>query len=129
MTLKEIDKQINELNNKRRELEKQEREKFKEQAKVNIGRCFIINNKKYAKVIDIPKEEYTMTSVRFNEYQYPAIYLDETEDVPFYYDNLFSGAWGIGNDFFDTYKEITQEEFNMEFDRVMQKFKNNICGK
>lgn len=138
MTIKEIDRQIQELKNQRYELEKQEREEFKKEAIKNVGRCFIAEGQ-YVKVIGIPQEEYDrIGECHFNQYQYPALFIGvntktfktKLEDiVPFYEDTLFSGAWGVGNNIFNKeYKEITQEEFNAKFDIVLREFKRKICG-
>lgn len=131
MTLKEIDKQIQELKNQRYELEKQEREEFKKKAVENVGRCFITCGK-YAKVIDIPQEKLdNHFHIHFNEYQYPAIFIgrEYPDDlIPFYSDYLFSRGWSNAPCLVEKYKEITQEEFNAEFDRVLKEFRNKICG-
>lgn len=136
MTIKEIDKQIQELKNQRYEIEKQEREEFKKEAIKNVGRCFIAEGQ-YVKVIGIPKEEYdSVGRCIFNQYQYPALYIGVNTKpfeinfnniVPFYTDTLFSGAWGVGHNILEKeYKEITQEEFNAEFERVLQQFKRKV---
>lgn len=125
MTVKEIDSQILKLKNQRFELEKKEREEFKEKAKVNIGRCFKVGNA-FAKVIDVPQEVVTMTGVHFNEYQYPALYIDDSE-IPFHKDTLFSGAWGVGHNIIGTiYEEITPEEFAAEFEKKVQKMREDF---
>lgn len=122
MTIKEIDNKILELKAERRKLENEERENFLELAKSNVGRCFKVNNT-FVKVLDVPQVEQTMTGVNFNQYQYPAIWLDDEEDIPFFIDTLFSGAWGIGHHPTRTeYKEISKEEFNAEFDRRVAEF-------
>lgn len=127
MTIKEINKQIHELERQRRELEKKEIEEFKLEAVNNVGRCFIINGK-YAKVIDIPQEEWDMSgNWHYNKYQYPALYLSD-ELVPFYEDTLFSGAWGVGNNILNDYTEITPEEFEVEFEKKLNKFRNKILN-
>lgn len=127
MTIKEINKQIHELECQRRELEKKEIEEFKLEAVNNVGRCFIINGK-YAKVIDIPQEEWDMSgNCHYNKYQYPALYLSD-ELVPFYEDTLFSGAWGVGNNILNDYTEITPEEFEIEFEKKLNKFRNKILN-
>ena len=127
MTIKEINKQIHELERQRRELEKKEIEEFKLEAVNNVGRCFIINGK-YAKVIDIPQEEWDMSgNCHYNKYQYPALYLSD-ELVPFYEDTLFSGAWGVGNNILNDYTEITPEEFEIEFEKKLNKFRNKILN-
>lgn len=130
-TIKEIDKQIQELKEERRKLQGKEDEKFLEEARKNIGRCFLVNDRIYVKVIDVPKKEYTLTHVEFNQYQYPAIYINDSDrkDVePFYYDTLFSGAWGVGIEHLNTYKEISKEEFDSEFDRKMKEFTDYVKG-
>lgn len=131
MTIKEIDAKISELKQERRKLEKEEREKFKEEARKNIGRCFKINKKVFAKVIDIPQEKSTKFEIEFNPYQYPAIFLHNTEtiydwDIPIYVDTLFSGAWGIGHNLPGTiYEEITLEEFNKELEKCFEEIRNH----
>lgn len=127
MNIKEINKQIHELERQRRELEKKEIEEFKLEAVNNVGRCFIINGK-YAKVIDIPQEEWDMSgNWHYNKYQYPALYLSD-EFVPFYEDTLFSGAWGVGNNILNDYTEISPEEFEIEFEKKLNEFRNKILN-
>lgn len=128
MTIEELDIQIAELQHQRRELEKEEREAFLKSAQDNVGRCFIINDTTYVKVIDVPQVKQTMTSTEFNRYQYPAIYIT-TEEIPFEIDALFSGAWDEGYVYPKTrFKEITQEEFNTRFDEAIKEFSNRIKG-
>ena len=131
-TIKEIDKQIHELNEERRKLQDKDDEEFLKEAQKNIGRCFIINDKIYAKVIGVPKRENTRTSVILNRYQYPAIYInnsDRNDAEPFYFDTLFSGAWGVGcGDFLHKYKEISKEEFDAELDRKVKEFTDYVKG-
>ena len=127
MTIEELDIQIAELQHQRRELEKEEREAFLKSAQDNVGRCFIINDTTYVKVIDVPQVKQTMTSTGFNRYQYPAIYIT-TEEIPFEIDALFSGAWGEGYVYPNRFKEITQEEFNTRFDEAIKEFSNRIKG-
>lgn len=124
MTIKEIDAQITELRRKRRDLELQERNEFLTNAQTNMGRCFRAGNE-YVKVIGVPKVEQCITGEIFNQYQYPAIYLTQDE-VPFVIDTLFSAAWGVGHDMPHNYKEITQEEFNIEFDKTLKEFSDRI---
>ena len=126
MTLKEIDDKILELKQRRHELEKLERKEFQKNAQKNVGRCFKINGCKYAKVIDVPQEQWTRTHYIFNEYQYPALFLTN-DTIPFEEDTLFSGAWGVGNnDPWTTYEEITQEEFAEEFEIRIQKLREKF---
>ncbi len=123
MTLKEIDDKILELKQLRKELEKQRRKEFQENAQKNVGRCFKINGREYAKVIDVPQEEWTKTHYTFNEFQYPAVFLTD-ETIPFEESTLFSGAWGVGtNTPWETYEEITTEEFEAEFEKRVNKLR------
>lgn len=125
MTIEEIDRQISALKQQRNELEKKKREIFLESAQANVGRCFIVNDATYVKVLDVPQVEWTMTGSDFNQYQYPAIYITQDE-VPFEFKTFFSGAWGEEYDSFNHYKEITQEEFNAKFDEVIKEFSNKV---
>lgn len=124
MTIKEIDAQITELRRKRLALELQERNEFLKNAQTNVGRCFRVGNE-YVKVLGVPKVEQCITGESFNQYQYPAIYLTKDE-VPFAIDTLFSAAWDVGYDMQHDYKEITQEEFNIEFDKALKEFSDRI---
>ena len=63
MTLQEIDKKISELQILRKSIEKMEIRKFQEEAKKNVGRCFILNGN-YLRIVDIPPVSNTI---------YPAI--------------------------------------------------------
>lgn len=129
MTIKEIDQKIAELRQERNKLEAEDREKFFEVAKNNIGRCFKVDGV-FVKVIDVPVVEETKTGTRCNEYQYPALWLDDDDVIPFYSITLFSGAWGVGHDVFNNnYEEISKEEFNAEFDRRIAEFVKKIKDK
>ena len=128
MTINEIDKQITELRNLRYEEEKKEIAEFKEKAKTNVGRCFLINGSQYVKVIDIPQEEHTMTGFTFNQYQYPALFLGNRKH-PLRFDTLFSAAWGDGYECRGIeYKEISKEEFQIKFDEILDAFRNIITN-
>ena len=75
MTLQEVDKKISELQILRKSIEKMEIRKFQEEAKKNVGRCFILNGN-YLRIVDIPREQYDLSGhCHFNPYQYPALYL------------------------------------------------------
>lgn len=136
--LREIDNQIQELRHKRHELEKQDIMDFKEKAQANVGRCFLINGRIYAKVVGIPQETHTVTGISFNRYQYQAIYLGYNDRLsmykvkpilPFYEDTLHSNAWETGTDILDTkYEEITPEEFNAEFEKRLQDFRERVAA-
>lgn len=129
-----ISKQINELQNKQHELWKQCDDEFLEQAKSNAGRCFY-NTKTnvYVKIIDVPQREYDGTYSHVNRYQYPAIFVGKDEYdiddiIPFYMDTLFSGAWGEGYYPNNPYKEISKEEFDKQFVKVIEQFKEDVIS-
>ena len=134
MTLKEIDDEIYRLKQLRKVECDKEISELKEAAKKNVGRCFKVNGV-YAKVVGIPTEEYSMTGTDFNPYQYPALFLYDycyeefPYDMPFAFDALFSAAWGDGRDAADRkYEEITKEEFNEEFKKRIQEFREKVTG-
>lgn len=128
MTIREIDAQITKLQDLRYAVEKKEILEFKEKAKENVGRCFLINGLTYVKIIDIPKEKHTKTGITFNEYQYPALFL-RNGSLPFELGTLFSAAFGVGTNLLGTdYKEISKEEFKIEFEKRIKDFRNGIIG-
>lgn len=142
MDIKEINKEILRLENIKRALEKKEIDNFKEKAKLNIGRCFIVNGE-YVMIIDIPKEKQGKTGeYHFNPYQYPALYLGnnpnikffneelDTDIIPFYYGTVFSDIVGEAHSHSHRiYKEITKEEYYFKFNEIIEKFKNDIKEK
>lgn len=129
MTRDEIENEMWRLRCLLRDIEKEETSAFKEKAKQNVGRCFVIDGR-MCKVIDIPQEEYDKTGhMHFNRYQYPALYLGYEEDlpsvVPFYYDTVFSGIWGDGCRLFNKdVREISKEEFAAEFKNRLTEFES-----
>lgn len=135
----EIDEQIQELRNKRDELEKNDIATFKEQAQANVGRCFR-NGNHYVKIIGIPQEINTKTGFQFDRYNYPALHLGyNTSDIarlamykrkpiiPFYEDTIHSSIWSKEKLIIQhQYEEITLEEFNIELEKRLQKFREDI---
>lgn len=113
LTLKDVKYLTDILNRRYRELEKEQIIQDQKDAAKNIGRCFKLG-KSYVKVISIPQPESTMTGVVFNKYQYPAVWIDESEKDPIYHDNLFINGTSIGGFSIRTRItpiEITSEEF------------------
>ncbi len=131
MTLKEIDDQMLKLQILRKSLEKEEIRKFQEEAKKNVGRCFILNGN-YLRIIDIPREQYDLSGhCHFNPYQYPALYLghdcDNDDIVPFYCDTVFSSILGEARDTRNMrFREISEKEFVAEFDRCVKELKGAL---
>ncbi|MDD6023621.1 MAG: hypothetical protein PUC06_05180 [Oscillospiraceae bacterium] len=135
MTLKEIDEEIRRLKRLRDAEHGKQITELKKAAKKNVGRCFN-NNGVYIKVVGIPQDDYTLTGNHFNQYQYPALYLEYDDikelpnSMPFYFDTLDSGAWGEGyNPVIDQkYLEVTPEEFNEEFEKRIQEFRKRVTS-
>lgn len=131
MTLQEIDKQISELQILRKSLEKMEIRKFQEEAKKNVGRCFILNGN-YMRIIDIPHEQYDLSGhCHFNPYQYPALYLGQdcgnNDIVPFYCDTVFSSILGESKNIQNmSFREISEKEFMAEFDRCVKELRDAL---
>lgn len=131
MTLQEVDKQISELQILRKSLEKEEIKKFQEEAKKNVGRCFILNGN-YLRIIDIPREQYDLSGhCHFNPYQYPALYIGHDcyndDIVPFYCATVFSSILGEAKNIQDmSFKEISEKEFVAEFDRCVKELKGAL---
>ncbi|AEB77244.1 hypothetical protein [Clostridium botulinum] len=123
-----IDKNLQKLENQRYSINKEYINLLQEECKKNIGRCFkrmkngVIS---YCKIIDIDEPILTISNYCFNEHQYPALWFNDSYKsslhCPFYKENLFSGAWGKGNDIIGNLNGITYEEIsNTEY---MEKFK------
>ena len=126
MTVKEIDEQIHQLRQQRHALLRAEVAEFQKEAQKNVGRCFIIDNCIYVKVLDVPRIVETKTGPDINKYQYPALEL-RAGVIPFTYTTLFSAAWGVGNNVLGTqYQEITPEEFEEEFERRIEQFRKRV---
>lgn len=133
--LDRINKQICELKNKQRSLIYECDDEFLEQAKVNIGRCFFDRSTgTYVKVIDVPQRKwFNHSGNEINRYQYPALFIGKNLDeeycvIPFYTDTLFSGAWGEGHYPNNPYKEILKEEFDKQFVKAIEQFKEDIIS-
>lgn len=130
--IKAIDKQIEELRHKRYVLEKDNINDFQERAKVNIGRCFKDENGDYFRIVDVPQREYTKdTHWYFHEFQYPAIHLINdnkmrltNEIVPFEEDKVY-----IGCRVEDDLQEVDQAEFEKEFEKKIQEFRECVLGR
>ena len=146
MTLEELEierKQINnewsELRNKQYNVEKEYQELLQKKCKENIGRCFKkFRGEKviaYCMIINIDKPKSQLNgSPLFNEYQYPTMWFNypyKNSKMPFYEDDIFSGAWGKGSNVVDkmnevSYVEISKEDFMGKFNEVNQVWINKL---
>ena len=140
MTIEELEiqrKQVNnewqELRNKQYIIEKEYQELIQRRCKENIGRCFKkLRGEKvasYCIIINIDKPKSQLNgSPLFNEYQYPAMWFNypyKNSKMPFYEDDIFSGAWSKGVNIVDkmndiSYVEISKEEFLEKFNEINQ---------
>ena len=105
----QLDKQISQLTRERNAIEDQWIAAFQEDAKAYVGKCYK-DGHKYAKIISPPLRLLTMTAIRFNEYQFPAIFLT-TDLIPIKYRTFYIGPH------MKSWREIPAEEF----DRVFKK--------
>lgn len=132
--IKQLNQQIFELRKELNVLLEASDQQFLEEAKVNIGRCFFnADTNTYAKVINVPQVIQTMRGSDLNRYQYPAIFIGKNPDFqdcvsPFYEECLFSGAWGIGYDPKEQWKEISSEIFNRKFQEVQSEFQSFVIN-
>ena len=143
MTLKEVRDEIDKLRQIEYELEEEERERHKAAAQKFVGKCYKYKDK-FLKIIDVPRSCITMTGVVYNEYQFPAVFLEYPEEprnkyirdtldefVPCYCDTVYlnvklgkPGCPTLGE--CEKYQEISQEEFAAEFDKCIESFKEQI---
>lgn len=148
---KKIDHQITDLKIKLREIEKIEREHSKEELKKYVGKCYAVYSTdapisappyRYIKIIHVPQEQNTMTSVIYNENQLPAFsfWVEDQEDIlklnkHFKTRNFDEREYGFdSSDAFlgfitkkkhvmsghINYREISQEEFNEALEKHLK---------
>lgn len=117
------------LEKKIRELEEIERNDFITRARAYVGKCYrYVGTDCYFKIINVPQVEWTMTGSNFNEYQFPAFFIDEEEDVPFYNDTVYLNLkYGIPEKTPLAYtrkavQEISAEEFNENLDAIYEEW-------
>ena len=131
MTLQEIDKKISELQILRKSLEKMEIRKFQEKAKKNVGRCFILNGN-YLRIIDIPREQYDLSAIATSIPTSIRLFTLGTAVTtmilsPFYCDTVFSSILGESKNTRNmSFREISEEEFMVEFDRYVKELRDAL---
>lgn len=101
--MQELEKKIHDVNetqikynNEMRQLQAQKREFQKQDCLRFVGTCWkreLNDGFQYACILRVPEEEYTMTSTHFNEYQLPALFIDDSEPSldAVYEDTFFRG--------------------------------------
>jgi len=134
--IKDIDKQIQELRNKRYKLNEDKVVLDKKESKNKIGKCFKRTDKdtlSYLKIIDISEENYEIHGgSNFDENLYPTImfkypydsskYPFIEEDLRIYNDRIFIPGFIDKGD----YEEITSEEYMEKFKEVNKGWVDNI---
>lgn len=142
MTLAEVRAEIDRLQRLKRELEDEEREAYKEIAQKFVGRCYRKGDGTVFKIVSVPIESWSGHGTVFNEYQFPAIFLEYPEKlkpryyktprpideyVPCYGDTVYldvnKGVPGNNN---WSCEEIASEEFDTEFDKCIEYYKELI---
>ena len=137
MTLKEINDEISRLRKIARELENKEREENKKLARKFVGKCYKSDSGNIVKIIGIPRTLLMLSGERYEENWFPAVFLKEPKfpcerycqnDIdkfaPCYCDTVYFNVKDDKPMFFD--EEITQEEFNVELDKCITKFKEML---
>ena len=139
--IKSISKKISELETARRKLDKELMVEFQEQNKCNIGRCFRLDEGRYAIITDVPQIRSTPYGDRFNAYQFPCLVInfadsdsDRGEDtimVPFEEDTLYTPdgvLFGGGTPIMagERYEEILIGEFYEKFDDAVELLKSRL---
>lgn len=144
MTLKEARDEMYRLQSLVRKLEEEERNKHREAARRFVGKCYKSSKGEILKIIGIPRTYVYMTGDNYNEYQFPAVFLqypdmlrermirDELDEfAPCYCDNIYLNVnVGVPTQTINwnsvEYEEIAPEEFDAEFDKCMASFKEKI---
>lgn len=100
-SLDRMESMLKEFNDRRTDLRSEEwalqnrwRELVKQKLKPYVGKCYSFQEK-YWCIVDVPREEYTMTTVIFNEYQLPALVIDMNGKTP--EETIFSDTFFRGN--------------------------------
>lgn len=144
MTLKEARDEMYRLQSLVRKLEEKDRDKHREAARKFVGKCYKSPAGEILKIIGIPRTYLYMHGDEYNEYQFPAVFLqypkmpkercirDELDEfAPCYCDTVYlnievgAPARRVGRDLV-WYEELTPEEFDVEFDKCMAHFKEQI---
>ena len=111
MTIQEIDKQIAALQEERKRLCKEKLEMELKSAETFVGRCFCAGGE-YAKVLGAPEQQWDeFFHSYYNTSELPALIIDIDDDEPFSFYTI--------NPKYPGWKEISQEEFNAEFEKAV----------
>lgn len=134
MTRDEIQKEIDRLRALDRKLEEKELARYESRAKQFVGKCYR-NADKVFKILSIPKKTYGGDfRWHYRKHYFPILWLqyeslpDDYDDFyeysPLYCDELYFDVTQFDEPYCCT--EITQEEFNAEFDKCIAYFKELI---
>lgn len=139
MTLKEVNDEISRLRVLQRELQQEEWDKQKEQARKFVGRCYKDSRGTFLKIISTPIETWDAFRTAYDSYKFPALFLKRPEPLkesyyktdinldeflPCYCNTVFLNYNDNFIDLFNKeYKEISQAEFAAEFDKCVAYYK------
>lgn len=133
MTLNEIQKEIDRLNAIKREIKEQEFNTYSAKAAQFVGKCYRSIDGKVFKILAVPQRIYAGDfQWHYREHHFPALFLREDsflsdyldEFTPCYCDEIYFDTTESSSPRYAT--EITQEEFNAEFDKCIAYFKEQI---
>lgn len=141
MTQREIQNEISRLQIMLREEEEKEREEHRKQARKFVGKCYRSPGAdvQVLKIIGIPITKLYMSGQNYNEYQFPALFLEYPNQLkeksiddqldefsPLQFDTIYFNIKNNAPGYDGNYVEITNEEFNAEFDKCINHFKELI---
>lgn len=146
MTREEIRAEMSRLGRLEREAEEKEWEEHRQAARKFVGKCYISGSGMMIKIIDIPRTFLAKAGARYDPNKFPVVCLhypaaipknkyiddDSKEFTPVYYDYVYldvkKGIPEINFGYFrrDHCEEITQEEFDSEFNKCITHFKELI---
>ena len=135
MTLKEVQKEIDRLNIMKRQIEEQEFNDYNAKAVQFVGKCYRSARGEVFKILAVPQRTYGGDlQWHYNAHRFPALYLNRAyfpgqddyfdDFVPCYCDEIYFDVTKCDEPFYTV--EITQEEFNAEFDKCIAHFKEQI---
>lgn len=138
MTLKEINEEIAKLQALKRQMEDIDVEENKKLARQFVGKCYRVHGTYFIKILGIPRTQLTLHGRHYNEYQYPVLilnypeklrdtYIGDDDFYPCHYEDLHFDLWrGDKSKCAIDYHEITEEEFELEFNKCIKHFKKQI---
>lgn len=135
-SVEELNVKINKLLEEKDKLCNTLKKDYQEQVRKYVGKCYKYTKKEvYFKIINVPQTVMTSTGPFFNEYRFPAVFLDGAEDVPFYIDNVYLDPLiGIPEKYSnpkmgEQVEEITSATFDLVFRTCSEFWTNDMLGR